>query len=175
MELWDLYTKDRFPTGKTMVRGEKMPQGVYRIVVHICIFNEKGEMLIQQRQPFKKGFPDMWDVSVGGSAIAGETSAEAAEREAREELGIELSLAAVMPRMTVNFSEGFDDIYVIEKNVDISTLTLQYEEVQAVKWAKCEEILAMIDSGTFIPVGKKLIELLFALREYSGIFEKNNL
>ena len=172
MELWDLFDKNRLPLGKTIARGKKMPEGAYRTVVHICIFNSNGEMLIQHRQPFKKGFPDMWDVSVGGSAIAGETSAEAAEREAGEELGISLPLKGTRPRLTVNFSEGFDDIYIVEKDLDISSLTLQYEEVQEVKWAKCDEILAMIDAGAFIPVGKKLIELLFDMREYNGIFEK---
>ena len=57
MELFDLYTADRVKTGKTMVRGEPVPEGCYRIVVHICIFNEQGQMLIQQRQPFKRGWP----------------------------------------------------------------------------------------------------------------------
>ncbi|MBQ8447723.1 MAG: NUDIX domain-containing protein, partial [Clostridia bacterium] len=121
MELWDLFDKNRLPLGKTISRGEKMPVGAYRTVVHICIFNSNGEMLIQHRQPFKKGFPNMWDVSVGGSAIAGETSAEAAEREASEELGISLPLKGTRPRLTVNFSEGFDDIYIVEKDLDISS------------------------------------------------------
>ena len=88
MELWDLYTQDRQPTGLTMVRGSEHPQGYYRLVVHVCIFNSKGQMLIQQRQPFKEGWPNMWDVSVGGSVVAGESSREAAEREVAEELGL---------------------------------------------------------------------------------------
>ena len=54
MEIWDLYTKDRIKTEETMVRGEKITKGFYRLVVHVCIFNSRGEMLIQQRQPFKK-------------------------------------------------------------------------------------------------------------------------
>ena len=51
MELWDLYDENRVNLGKTMVRGEKQHDGVYRIVVHACIFNSQGQMLIQQRQP----------------------------------------------------------------------------------------------------------------------------
>ena len=35
----------------------------------------------------------------------------------------------------------FDDIYILEKEIDISKLTLQYEEVQAVKWVGIEENL----------------------------------
>lgn len=55
MELWDVYNSDKTKSGKTMVRGEKAEKGAYRLVVHACIFNSKGEMLIQQRQPFKSG------------------------------------------------------------------------------------------------------------------------
>ena len=81
MELWDLYDENRVKLGKTMVRGEKQPAGVYRIVVHACIFNSQGQMLIQQRQPFKSGWSNMWDVTVGGSAVSGDTSCTAVERE----------------------------------------------------------------------------------------------
>ena len=47
MELFDLYTSDRVKTGRTMIRGEQTPEGFYRMVVHVCIFNPDGQMLIQ--------------------------------------------------------------------------------------------------------------------------------
>ena len=74
MELFDLYTADRVKLDRTMVRGDAVPEGCYRIVVHVCIFDPEGRMLIQQRQPFKEGWSDMWDVTVGGSAVAGDSS-----------------------------------------------------------------------------------------------------
>ena len=55
-----------------MVRGDRQPEGTCRLVVHICLFNARGEMLIQQRQSFKSGWSNFWDVTVGGSAVAGE-------------------------------------------------------------------------------------------------------
>ena len=64
MEIFDLYTADRERTGLTMVRGEKTPEGLYRLVVHVCVFSPEGRMLIQRRQPFKRGWSGMWDVSV---------------------------------------------------------------------------------------------------------------
>jgi isopentenyldiphosphate isomerase len=168
MELWDAYTKDRIKTGETMVRGEKQPEGWYRLVVHACVFNGKGELLVQQRQPFKDGWSNMWDITVGGSAVAGENSQEGIERELFEEVGIKHSFAGVRPVLTVNIEGGFDDIYIIEKDVDITKLKLQYEEVQAVKWASLDDIFKMIDSGEFIPYHKSLVELLFAMRERKG-------
>ena len=49
-EVIDLYTADRIPTGQTILRGDKPPADRYRLVVHVCIFNSKGEMLIQKRK-----------------------------------------------------------------------------------------------------------------------------
>ena len=168
MELFDLYTKDRVKNGRTMVRGEPVPENCYRIVVHICIFDSEGRMLIQQRQPFKHGWSNMWDITVGGSAIAGDDSQSAAERETREELGLEIDLSEVRPSLTLHWEHGFDDYYLLTQEVDLSTLHLQYEEVQAVRWADRDEIMQMIDDGRFIPYEKGLIDLLFFLRNHRG-------
>ena len=35
MELFDLYTKDRVKNGRTMVRGEPVPEDCYRIVMEV--------------------------------------------------------------------------------------------------------------------------------------------
>lgn len=168
MELWELYTYDRQRTGHTMLRGDGQPEGLFRLVVHVCIFNSDGEMLIQQRQPFKKGWPNLWDITVGGSALSGEDSKNAIARELYEELGFKFSFENLCPSLTVHFDGGFDDIYLIEQNVDLSEIRLQSEEVQAVRWCSRQEILKMIENGRFIPYHKSLIELLFAMRKYRG-------
>lgn len=174
MELWDLYTKDRVKTGETMIRGEKVPEGRYRMVVHAGVFNQKGEMLIQQRQPFKKDWSNMWDITMGGCATAGDSSQTAVERELREEIGLELSFENIRPTLTVHFAQGFDDIYLLEQEVDLSKLKLQEEEVQAVKWAGCEEILDMIEEGIFIPYHRSVIELLFFMRNQRGLHTRKD-
>lgn len=166
MELFDLYTAEREKTGKTMVRGKPTPDGYYRLVVHVCLFDEEGRMLIQQRQPFKQGWSNLWDISVGGSAVAGDSSRSAAERETLEELGLAIDLSDVRPTLTIHWEKGFDDYYVLTLPVDLTALSLQAEEVQAVRWASLEEILQMIDDGRFIPYEKSLIELLFFRRNH---------
>lgn len=168
MELWDVYNRDKTKSDKTMVRGEKFEKGAYHLVVHACIFNSKGEMLIQQRQPFKSGWSNMWDITVGGSAISGETSQTAIERELFEEIGLKINLQSIQPQLTINFDIGFDDVYLIERDVNISDLVLQFEEVQQVKWATLEEILQKIDNGVFIPYYKSLIQLFFDMKKQYG-------
>jgi len=172
MELWDLYDRDRQPTGETHERGKPVPAGRYHLVVHVVVFNTQGQMLIQQRQPFKEGWPDLWDVTVGGSAVQGDTSRTAAEREAMEELGLAVDLSQELPKLTIPFSCGFDDVYTVVRDVDLTTLRLQESEVQAVQWAGETEILEMIVDGRFIPYHPSLIGLLFALRNQRGTISR---
>lgn len=174
MEILDLYTKDRIRTGENMVRGTKVPENRYRLIVHICIFNSKGQMLIQQRQPFKTGWSNMWDVTVGGSATLGDDSSMAATRELFEEIGYKESFENIRPALTINFSEGFDDFYLIEREVDIDKLNLQYEEVQQVKWATKEEIHKLLDDGVFIPYHKSFIDLIFFMRNNDGTLTRED-
>lgn len=172
MELWDLYTKDREKLNETMERGAAHPAGKYRLVVHMAIFNSRGQMLIQQRQSTKFGWPNLWDISASGSVISGETTCMAAERELGEELGLSISFANRRPALTVHFPDGLGDVFVIEQDIDLSTIKLQEEEVQAVRWAEEAEILCMIDEDTFIPYQPNFISLLFYLRNHATLHIK---
>jgi isopentenyldiphosphate isomerase len=125
-------------------------------------------MLIQQRQPFKKGWPNLWDLTVGGRATAGDTGQTAAQRELYEEIGLIFDFQNIRPHLTINFEKGFDDFYLIEEDVQLHMLTLQHEEVQNVKWASKGEILNLIKNGDFIPYYDSLIHLIFECRRQRG-------
>ena len=150
MELLDIYDKYRHKTGRTHERGNPIKEGDNHIVVHIWIINDKGEFLIQKRQPWKIGWPNMWDGSAAGSVISRETSKEAAIRETKEELGIDLDISKAEILFTVRFSRGFDDIWLVRQNVDNNDLKLQYEEVADAKWVSYNEIKQMVQRGEFI-------------------------
>ena len=170
-ELWDLYTKDREKTGKTHRRGDEMKEGEYHLVFHVCIFNSKNQLLVQQRQPFKDGWPNMWDLTVGGSALQGENSCQAAERELFEEIGLKLDFSDKRPNFTINFANGFDDYYLLEQEVDLTTLHLQEEEVQDVRWVSKEEALQMKEEGIMIPYW--FLDKLFQIRKHFGSREED--
>ena len=57
-------------------------------VVHLHVFNSKGEVYLQKRPEWKDIQPGKWDTSVGGHLDYGETPEQALVREVREELGI---------------------------------------------------------------------------------------
>jgi isopentenyldiphosphate isomerase len=168
MEKWDLYDQYRNKMKKQIKRGDAMSKGEFHVVVHVCIFNSKGEMLIQQRQPFKQGWPNLWDITCGGSAIVGDTSQQAASRELFEELGIHYQFDNMRPHLTINFQRGFDDYYLIEYEVNLNDLILQEEEVRAVKWASKEDTLKLIEQQEFIPYYDSFIAFLFDSRQYFG-------
>ena len=175
MEFWDVYDKNRVNTNEIIERGAKFDDNQFHLVVHACIFNSQGKMLIQQRQPFKNGWANLWDLTVGGSAVAGETSELAVKREVLEEIGYDLKLNGRRPSISVNFDFGFDDFYIINEDIDIQNLTLQEEEVQAVKWASKEEIIEMINDGSFIPYYESLVHVLFDMRNYYGSHRDRNI
>lgn len=57
-------------------------------VVHMHLFNSKGELFLQKRAMTKDLLPGYWDTSVGGHVSPGEGPEEALKRESLEELGI---------------------------------------------------------------------------------------
>ena len=138
------------------------------MVVHICVFDRQGRLLVQKRTPNKNSWPGCWDVSAAGGVDAGETSRQGAEREFREELGYPLDLTGLRPSVTVNFPGGFDDFYIVTRDLDETKLVLQKEEVSAVRWVTLEELLDMVDGGSFIPYPKSFLIFLFDMRERFG-------
>ena len=165
MESWDLYDINRKKTGEKMTRGEPIPENRYRVCIHVCIFNSNGDMLIQHRVPTKDCYPDRWDFTAGGAAISGEESSESIHRELYEEMGIDISFEGVRPRFTFNFADGFGDMYTITRDIDLSALRFQPEEVDGARWASLSEILSMIDDGSFVPYNKDAIRFIFAVRD----------
>lgn len=170
MEILDIYDKYRQKTGRTYLRKDKIPNGGLRLIIHILIFNDKGELLIQQRAEDKK-MGGLWDISCGGACQAGEDSWQGARRELKEELGIDFDFSEIRPILTANFDQGFDDFYIIKKNIKISDLTLEQEEVKDARWARRDEIIRLLDRGDFVGYKKSFIKLLFDLKEDSKFLE----
>ncbi|HMF46688.1 MAG TPA: 16S rRNA (adenine(1518)-N(6)/adenine(1519)-N(6))-dimethyltransferase RsmA [Candidatus Udaeobacter sp.] len=69
--------------------------------VHILIFNQTGDVYLQQRSRSKDRHPLKWDSSAAGHVTIGENYDETARRELKEELGIDVPLARIF-RLTAS-------------------------------------------------------------------------
>ncbi len=68
-------------------------------VVHLHIFNSRGDLFLQKRSMSKDIQPGKWDTAVGGHVDYGEDIETALRREAREELGV----TGFMPRKLARY------------------------------------------------------------------------
>lgn len=165
MEMFDLLDNKRKISGKFIERGKPIPDSYYHQVVHICIFNKDGKLLVQKRHKSKNKWPNLWDLSCGGAVIKGEDPHQAAKRELFEELGIDYDFSKDKILMTLTYEKGFDDYFaIVFENLDIENLKLQKTEVEKVMWLELWEIEKLMDQKDFVPYYKEHIRLLFLLK-----------
>lgn len=87
-EILEVVDKDGNVLGRAKRSEVHSDPSLIHRVVHVLVFNSKGELLLQRRSINKDVAPGKWDTSVGGHVNPGEDNLEAAHREMREELGI---------------------------------------------------------------------------------------
>jgi len=141
MELWDAYDKDfNKIKNRTLIRGERIPEGLFHLVCDILVKHTDGTYLLMQRDK-RKHFGGMWEATAGGSALQNESPLDCAVRELREETGIDSNDLIEVGRVTTN-----DTIYVeflCVTNCDKDSITLQAGETIAYKWVSRDELIAM--------------------------------
>ncbi len=88
-------------------RREVHEQGLRHRAVHIFVCNAKGELWLQKRSEWKDRHPGLWDSSAAGHLDAGETYAQAAQRELNEEMGVETALRRI-GRLEASLQTGME-------------------------------------------------------------------
>ncbi len=151
MEIWDVYDKNKNKTNKRHVRGEKLADGDYHVVVHVWIKNNKGEILLTKRHP-DKTYPNLWECP-GGSILAGESSLDGAIREVKEEIGINLFKfnGKMIKSERRDAYNDFYDVWLFDQSFEITETVLQEDEVSDIKWVTKFELANMYDSKKIVP------------------------
>ncbi|MBO5659990.1 MAG: NUDIX domain-containing protein [Bacteroidaceae bacterium] len=80
-------------------------------VVHLHVFNSKGELYLQKRPEWKDIQPGKWDTAVGGHIDLGEHVEQALFREAGEELGIESFTPEALPQYVFRSERECEMVY----------------------------------------------------------------
>jgi isopentenyldiphosphate isomerase len=120
-------------------------------VVHVLVFNRKGCLLLQKRSLSKDVAPGKWDTSVGGHVNPGESGIDAARREMREELGIDVyPLDFLYAYLYSNHIESelistFSCMY----DGELSEISFNRAEIDEVGFRSLNEIEKLLGSGIF--------------------------
>lgn len=163
-------------TGKTAMKSEAHRKGWYHASVHVWIYTDDGEVLLQQRAFDKDTFPGYWDVSVAGHIGAGETALSSGQREVLEEIGLDLLPEDLrfQFRTYSEFRHGpelldreFHDVFLAKLKLPLSDLQKQESEVADIKLFPLEVLLEpntihMVpnDSAYYKSVYKRITESL---------------
>ena len=172
-EYIDIVTEQGKATGKKALKSVIHAQGLYHNTAHIWLYTSHGEILLAQRAATKVICPSLWDVSVAGHVDAGEFIVEAAIREVKEEIGLELHPNDLQKigvfKCFQSYNNGIKDnefhhTYIVKLKVPLDALTLQINEVDDVKLVNFDEFNTLLNNigqdNHFVPSNKAYYEIV---------------
>lgn len=128
-------------------------------VVHLHVFNSKGELYLQKRPEWKDIQPGKWDTAVGGHIDLGEHVEQALFREAGEELGIEGFTPEALPQYVFRSACECEMVYpyktVYDKDICPS------EETSGGRFWNIDEIRESIGKDILTPNFEQEFKKLF--------------
>jgi isopentenyl-diphosphate delta-isomerase len=161
------------PTGKSELKSVIHQKGYYHHTAHVWFYTPDGQVLLSQRSAKKSICPLLWDVSVAGHIDTGETPIQAAIRETKEEIGLTLPEKELQSIGVFKCFQSYDtgiidnefhNTFIAELKVPLSKLTLQVEEVEAIKLVSIDAFNDLIKNigvnNHFVPSNKAYYELV---------------
>ena len=154
-EKFDILNERGEFTGKVATREECHRDGLWHRAVYGFVIDRNSNVLLQKRSSNKKLWPNKWDVTVGGHVDSGEFGMDTIIRECKEELGIDVQQSEIrylVSSTSVYEKDGYankhyDECYLIMKDIDISKLKLQKDEVSDVKYFSKNELIERINNN----------------------------
>ena len=156
MEYFDIVDENGEPTGETVERETAHREGILHRTSHLWLVRKKDgvvQVLLQKRSENKDSHPGCYDRSSAGHIPAGMGYEESAIRELYEELGVEAKKEELHYCGTrrIEFVETFHEkpfhdnqvtkVYMMWKDVEVSDLKLQEEEVSDALWMDLDECI----------------------------------
>lgn len=158
MEIWDAYYEDKTFAHQTLIKGEKIPRGLFHLIAETLVRHTDGTYLVMQRDLSKADNPGLFEGSAGGSILSGETAEEGALREVREETGLQAKTVTSIYEFTYQkegvIALGFLTIVSCDKN----SVKYQKGETIAHKWLTLAELRSFIKSREYNSSHAKRLE-----------------
>jgi isopentenyldiphosphate isomerase len=130
-------------------------------VVHLHLFNSRGELYLQKRPEWKDIQPGKWDTACGGHVDFGENVDMALRREVREELGITDFEPVSLGSYVFETAREKELVYVHRAVYDGAVKPSADELADGRFWSR-EEILSQIGQGVFTPNFESEYQRFFA-------------
>lgn len=131
-------------------------------VVHLHVFNSRGEVYLQKRPEWKDIQPGKWDTSVGGHIDYGETPEQALGREVNEELGITDFVPERVGMYVFESRRERELVYVHRTNYD-GPIRPSAEELDGGRFWSMDEIRDAIGQEIFTPNFESEFQRFFLL------------
>lgn len=129
-------------------------------VVHLHVFNTKGELYLQKRPIWKDIQPGKWDTAVGGHVDFGEDICSALLREAREELGLDAKDCELVQKYEFTSEREHELIHAFRITTD--TDICPSKETDGGRFWSIQEIHEAIGHGILTPNFEQEFTKLFS-------------
>jgi isopentenyldiphosphate isomerase len=128
--------------------------------VHILIFNDKGEVFLQQLGANKKYCPGHWGTSAASFVQSGESYEDAANRELKRQLEVETELTKILEIPYDHYKmRKFMEVF---RGIHKGALPLNLDEFINGKWFSISEVKDMVKKNQKIhPELATIIENLY--------------
>jgi len=156
-EYFDVVDENNNVIGKS-TREECHIKGLWHRAVHVIVVNSKGDMLLQKRSMKKDLYKGYWIDAAAGHVDSGESYEEAAIRELKEELGINIKLKKLFDFKKYAGNDN-EIIRVFGARYD-GSFNFNKDEVDFVAFFPLDKINDMIDREKFTPATMEIIKEL---------------
>lgn len=137
-EMFDVVDENNVVIGQRP-RGEVHAQGLRHRAVHVFVFDKHGQVYLQKRSHLKDVHPRTWDSSAAGHLDVGESYADCALREAKEELGINVTRTVKVADIPATERTGMEFVELHAARHD-GSMHYAPDEIEAGQWFKPEVV-----------------------------------
>jgi 8-oxo-dGTP pyrophosphatase MutT (NUDIX family) len=141
--------------GCDLVRGENIPDELFHLVCSVIVRHIDGDFLLMQRDYNKTIYPGMYEATITGGAIKGESDEQCALRELMEETGIEGSYLKHICNCVDRKSHAIFHIFLCETDCRKNSIILQEGETISYQWMEQNRFIEFIETDQYIKSDKE--------------------